>query len=116
MPLVSHLPAQGCGVPERYAAMLSLLAITTMANTIDEHLGNRLLRRRRSLGLTQDQVAAAIGVRFQQIQKYECGANKMSAARIWELAQALQVPVGYFYEGLAPKVRPTTDAIERRSV
>ena len=84
-----------------------------MTNTIDEHLGGRLLRRRRSLGLTQDQVAAAIGVRFQQVQKYECGANKMSAARIWELAQALQVPVGYFYEGLVPKVGPAAGAIER---
>ena len=71
-----------------------------MANDIDLHLGKRLRRRRRLLGLTQQQLAVAIGIRFQQIQKYECGANRISAARIFELAAALEVPVGYFYEGL----------------
>ena len=42
-----------------------------------------------------------MGVRFQQIQKYECGANRISAARLWALSEALEVPVGYFYDGLA---------------
>jgi transcriptional regulator with XRE-family HTH domain len=74
-----------------------------MGSAIDEHLGQRLRRRRLLLGMTQIQLGAAIGVRFQQIQKYEWGTNKMSAARIWELAQALDVPVGYFYEGLGGK-------------
>jgi transcriptional regulator with XRE-family HTH domain len=67
---------------------------------IDEHLGRRLRRRRRLLGLTQQQLATTCGVRFQQIQKYECAANRMSAARLWQLAQALDVPVSYFFEGL----------------
>jgi transcriptional regulator with XRE-family HTH domain len=71
-----------------------------MGDAVVEHIGRRLLHRRRTLGLTQEQLARAIGVRFQQIQKYECGANTMSASRIWALAQALEVPVGYFYEGL----------------
>jgi transcriptional regulator with XRE-family HTH domain len=71
-----------------------------MADEIDLHLGKRLRRRRRLLGLTQQQLAAAAGVRFQQIQKYECGANRISAARLWALSQALEAPVGYFYEGL----------------
>ena len=52
------------------------------------------------MGLTQQQLAGACGVRFQQIQKYECAANRMSAARLWQLAEVLQVPVSYFYEGL----------------
>lgn len=78
-----------------------------MAADIDLHLGKRLRRRRRLLGLTQQQVAVRIGVRFQQIQKYECGANRLSAARLWELAEALEIPVSYFYEGL-------TEALERR--
>jgi len=73
-----------------------------MNSEIDDHLGRRLRRRRRLLGLTQQQVAEACGVGFQQIQKYECGANRMSAARLWQLARALEVPVGYFYEGLDP--------------
>ena len=71
-----------------------------MANEIDLHLGKRLRRRRRLLGLTQQQVAQVVGIRFQQIQKYECGANRISAARLWQLAQALEVPVSYFFDGL----------------
>ena len=72
-----------------------------MADDIDAHLGRRLRRRRRLLGLTQEQLALAVGVRFQQIQKYECGANRISAARLWSLAQALEAPINYFYDGLA---------------
>jgi len=72
-----------------------------MANDIDLHLGKRLRRRRRLLGLTQQQLATAVGIRFQQIQKYECGANRISAARLWQLAEALEVAVAYFYDGVA---------------
>jgi len=72
-----------------------------VANDIDLHLGRRLRRRRRLLGLTQQQLASAVGIRFQQIQKYECGANRISAARLWQLAEALEIPIGYFYDGLA---------------
>ena len=72
-----------------------------MGNDIDLHLGKRLRRRRRLLGLTQQQLADSVGVRFQQIQKYECGANRISAARLWRLSEALEVPVGYFYDGLS---------------
>jgi len=71
-----------------------------MIDMIDIHLGRRLRRRRRILGLTQQQLASACGVRFQQIQKYECAANRMSAARLWQLAEVLEVPVSYFYDGL----------------
>jgi len=74
-----------------------------MANEIDLHLGKRLRRRRRLLGLTQQQLAGAVGVRFQQIQKYECGANRISAARLWQLSEALEVPTSYFYDGLSDK-------------
>ena len=48
-----------------------------------------------------------VGIRFQQIQKYECGANRISAARLWQLAEALETPVSYFFDGLA-------EAMERR--
>ena len=54
--------------------------IGAMATDIDLHLGRRLRRRRRLLGLTQQQLANTVGIRFQQIQKYECGANRISAA------------------------------------
>ena len=79
-----------------------------MATDIDLHLGRRLRRRRRLLGLTQQQLAVQVGIRFQQIQKYECGANRISAARLWQLAEALESPVSYFYDGLE-------EAIERRA-
>ena len=86
-----------------------------MAGHIDLHLGKRLRRRRRLLGLTQQQLASAVGVRFQQIQKYECGANRISAARLWELAEALEVPINYFYEGLEAEATPdnTNEAVKR---
>jgi len=71
-----------------------------MTNDIDRHLGKRLRQRRRMLGHTQQQIAEAVGVRFQQIQKYECGANRISAARLWLLAKALEAPVASFFEGL----------------
>nr|WP_085954863.1 helix-turn-helix transcriptional regulator [Caulobacter sp. AP07] len=77
----------------------------SMGNDIDVYLGKRLRRRRRLLGLTQQQLAGAVGVRFQQIQKYECGANRISAARLWQLSEALEVPVGYFYDGLSDQAR-----------
>jgi transcriptional regulator with XRE-family HTH domain len=79
----------------------------TMANAIDLHVGKRLRRRRRLLGLTQQQLAESIGIRFQQIQKYECGANRVTASRLYELAVALNVPVNYFFEGLQQLNAPT---------
>ena len=72
-----------------------------MCDEIDEHLGRKIYARRRILGMTQKQLADACGVRFQQIQKYECAANRMSAGRLWQLAEVLEVPVSYFYEGFA---------------
>jgi transcriptional regulator with XRE-family HTH domain len=81
---------------------------TTMANAIDLHVGKRLRRRRRLLGLTQQQLAESIGIRFQQIQKYECGANRVTASRLYELAVALNVPVNYFFEGLQAVATPAT--------
>ncbi len=84
-------------------------------NNIDVHLGKRLRRRRRLLGLTQQQLAGACGVRFQQIQKYECGANRISAARLWQLSEALEVPVGYFYDGLSAEQRAEQEDVEAKS-
>ncbi len=75
-----------------------------MAHPIDLHVGQRLRQRRCLLGLTQQRLAAAVGIKFQQIQKYESGANRVSASRLWALAQALDTPVSYFFENL-PEVR-----------
>ncbi len=89
-----------------------------MTSAIDYHVGKRLRRRRRLLGLTQQQLADKVGVRFQQIQKYECGANRVSAARLFQLSESLNVPVGYFYEGLSDEPSgesaPAADMLTRR--
>ena len=87
-----------------------------MGDNIDLHLGKRLRRRRRLLGLTQQQLAGACGVRFQQIQKYECGANRISAARLWQLSEALEVPVAYFYDGLSDHPAAAANDEERPEV
>lgn len=71
-----------------------------MANPVDLFVGKRLRQRRRLLGLTQQQLASEVNIRFQQIQKYESGANRISASRLWAIARALDVPVAYFFDGL----------------
>lgn len=73
-----------------------------MATDVDIYVGKRLRRRRRLLALTQQALANQVGVRFQQIQKYECGANRITASRLFDLANALNVNVSYFFDGLAP--------------
>lgn len=82
------------------------LTETHLDQDIDVHIGRRLRARRRSLGLSQPQLAEAVGVRFQQIQKYECGEDRISASRLWGLSEALNAPVDYFYEGLEATRRP----------
>ena len=78
------------------------------AQDIDRHIGARMRERRIALGLTQQRLAEKVGITYQQAHKYETGANRLSAGRLHELAQALEVDVGYFFEGLgaAPR-RPT---------
>ena len=66
----------------------------------DIHVGTRIRQRRHICGLTQQQVAEAIGVKFQQLQKYETGANRVSASRLIDLSGALAVDAAYFFEGL----------------
>jgi transcriptional regulator with XRE-family HTH domain len=68
---------------------------------IDAHVGERIRLRRTELGLTQEQLAEALDVSYQQIQKYETGANRVSAGRMLEIARKLDVDVGYFFEGLS---------------
>jgi transcriptional regulator with XRE-family HTH domain len=84
-----------------------------MADDTDLHVGKRLRRRRRLLGMTQQELAVQVGVRFQQIQKYECGANRMTSSRLYDLSQALNVTVQYFFDGLDARDfpgKPANDA------
>ena len=71
-----------------------------MCDQVDLMVGQRLRRRRRMLGLTQQELATVCGVSFQQVQKYECAYNRLSVAMLWKVACALEVDVGYFFAGL----------------
>jgi transcriptional regulator with XRE-family HTH domain len=75
------------------------------AQDIDRHVGARLRERRIILGLTQQQIAELIGVTYQQAHKYEKGINRISAGRLWKVAQVLGVKVSYFFEGLKTEGR-----------
>jgi len=69
-------------------------------NPIDVHVGARLRLRRTLLGMSQEKLGQAIGLTFQQVQKYERGTNRIGASRLHELAQVLEVPVSYFFADL----------------
>ena len=71
---------------------------------IDVHVGRRLRLRRDILKMSQEHLAGAVGVTFQQIQKYEQGKNRVSASRLFDIAQMLEVPISYFFEGLEDNV------------
>jgi len=69
-------------------------------NPIDRHVGLRIRLRRKELGISQEKLAESIGLTFQQVQKYERAANRVSASKLWEVARALNTNIAYFYEGL----------------
>ena len=71
-----------------------------MKHPVDVHVGKRIRHRRWLVGMTQQQLAEKVGIKFQQIQKYETGMNRVSASRLWDIAAALSVPVSFFFEGL----------------
>jgi len=75
-----------------------------MKHHVDVHVGQRIRRRRWMLGITQQQLGDAVGIKFQQIQKYETGMNRVSASRLYDIATALEVPVAFFFEDVVDEV------------
>jgi transcriptional regulator with XRE-family HTH domain len=71
-----------------------------MKHPVDAHVGKRIRHRRWMVGMTQQQLADKVGIKFQQIQKYETGMNRVSASRLWDIADALGVQIAFFFEGL----------------
>ena len=86
-------------------------------NPIDKHVGSRLRMRRLMLDMSQTDVADALGLTFQQVQKYEKGANRISASRLQHISQILQVPVPFFFEGApaATGIRPSAGQTAKAS-
>jgi transcriptional regulator with XRE-family HTH domain len=72
-----------------------------MKHPVDAHVGKRIRHRRWMVGMTQQQLADKVGIKFQQIQKYETGMNRVSASRLWDIADSLGVQIAFFFEGLA---------------
>ncbi len=73
-------------------------------NPVDVHVGSRVRLRRTLLGMSQEKLGEAIGLTFQQVQKYERGANRIGASRLFDLSRVLQVPVSYFFEDMSDDV------------
>ncbi len=71
-----------------------------MKHPVDVHVGKRIRHRRWMNGTTQQQLAEKVGIKFQQIQKYETGMNRVSASRLWDIAHTLGVPISFFFEGM----------------
>lgn len=76
------------------------------ANPIDVQVGNRVRIRRMLIGMSQERLGDLLGLTFQQVQKYEKGVNRIGAGRLYEVARILNVPVDFFYEGIADSGRP----------
>jgi transcriptional regulator with XRE-family HTH domain len=81
-----------------------------MPHPVDIHVGKRLRLRRTILGLSQEAIGNAIGVTFQQVQKYERGVNRMGSSRLFEFSKILSVPVSYFFEDMEKPVNSHTPA------
>lgn len=73
----------------------------TNNNAIDVHVGRRVRLRRTLLGMSQEQLGEALSITFQQVQKYERGSNRVSASRLWDIGQILEVPVSFFFDDMS---------------
>ena len=74
-------------------------------NPVDIHVGSRVRLRRTLLGLSQEKLGEAVGLTFQQIQKYERGANRIGASRLFEFSRILDVPVSFFFDDMAERAK-----------
>ncbi|MEL6521096.1 MAG: helix-turn-helix transcriptional regulator [Pseudomonadota bacterium] len=87
-----------------------------MTHPVDSHVGKRVRHRRWMVAMTQQQLADKVGIKFQQIQKYETGMNRISASRLWDISEALGVPVSFFFEGLGDNASETDESLAANDV
>jgi len=86
------------------------------SNDVDAHVGKRVRERRNALGMSQEKLGNALGISFQQIQKYEVGTDRVMASRLWDIAEALEVDVAYFFESIVKRPSRARKPSTRRSV
>lgn len=91
-----------------------LKVAVTKPDPIDVHVGSRIRLRRTLLNMSQEKLASALGITFQQVQKYESGANRVGASRLFQISQAFDVPVSFFFEGYANDKGNQLQAAEER--
>jgi transcriptional regulator with XRE-family HTH domain len=85
-------------------------------NPVDRHVGLRIRMRRKELGISQERLAESIGLTFQQVQKYERAANRVSASKLWEMSRALSTSIAYFYEGLGETAEAPGSNVPRETL
>ena len=90
----------GMKIAYRKARHVTWKVEIVMKHPVDAHVGKRIRHRRWMIGMTQQQLADKVGIKFQQIQKYETGMNRVSASRLWDIADTLGVTIAFFFEGL----------------
>lgn len=86
-----------------------------MSHPVDVHVGKRIRHRRWMNGTTQQQLAEQVGIKFQQIQKYETGMNRVSASRLWDIANVLGVQISFFFEGLDAQPEVAANGVDMPS-
>src|SRR6516225_8812550 len=102
-------PEQRSSQPVNSAAATQASQVAKkVPNPIDRHVGSRVRMRRMMLGMSQEKLGDALGLTFQQVQKYEKGANRIGASRLQQISHILQVPVAFFFEG-APNLHGSMD-------
>ncbi len=79
--------------------------VAKRSSDVDGHVGRRVRERRREIGMSQAKLGNALGVTFQQVQKYEVGTDRVMASRLWGIARILEVDVGYFFEGIQKRAK-----------
>ena len=84
-----------------------------VANPVDVHVGNRLRQRRTLLGFSQEKLGDAVGLTFQQIQKYERGSNRIGSSRLYQLSLILDVPIGYFFDDVPSGLKTVEGQVAR---
>ena len=85
--------------------------IKSSPDPVDIHVGARVRLRRTLLGMSQEKLGKALGLTFQQVQKYERGANRIGSSRLFQLSRILDVPVSFFFDEMAPETTKKADGM-----
>jgi transcriptional regulator with XRE-family HTH domain len=101
---------------EQAPARMPPMSALKTPNPVDIHVGSRVRLRRMMLAISQEKLAKALGLSFQQVQKYEKGANRIGASRLEQISRFLQVPVAFFFEGASDTSAVATSEEDTRSL